>query len=283
MREMPRRTMPMAMQPFTGVTRTLVIANVAVFFVLALLGAFARESEVMLERFTVLQPAAVASAQIWRLVTYSFVHTGILEILFAMFTLWICGGMLESAYGGRWLRDLYFTSAIGAAVLASVLSYVHVLYLSPLDVARGSWAAIFGVLIAIAMRMGDMEFLFFFVIPVRARFMVGIYILIAVAMLLKDRDTFGALVQLSGALAGYLYVRYAPRRGLALGLSESAFELRNAYYRARRRRAAKKFEVYMGKQGRQVRFDEEGRYIDPDDPNRRDPNRRDPNDKRWMN
>jgi hypothetical protein len=59
-------------------------------------------------------------------------------------------------------------------------------------------------------------------------------------------------------------------------VSEGYFGLRNAYYRAKRRRAARKFEVYMGKQGRQVHFDKEGRYVDPDA-------RKDPNDKRWMN
>ena len=53
--------------------------------------------------------------------------------------------------------------------------------------------------------------------------------------------------------------------------------LRNAYYRAKRRRAAKKFTVYMRKQGKDVSLDEDGRYVDPDG------KPRDPNDKRWMN
>jgi membrane associated rhomboid family serine protease len=275
---MARRTMPMGLQPFTGITRTLVVANVAVFFVLALLEAFARDPAAAFESLVLLQPAAVAHGFLWELATYCFVHFGIFEIVFSMLTLWICGAMLESAYGSRWLRDLYLASAIGAAIIASVLSYTHVLNLNPGNLGHGSWAALFGVLIAIAMRMGDMEFLFFFVIPLKARVMVAIYILIAVAMLLKDHDTFNALLQLSGALAGYLYVRFAPRRGVAGSVSEQFFGMRNWYYRTKRRRAAKKFEVYMGKQGRNVKFDEEGRYIDPDDPRRRDPN-----DKRWLN
>ena len=79
---------------------------------------------------------------------------------------------------------------------------------------------------------------------------MAIYLLIAVAILLKDANEFGALLQLSGALAGWLYVRYAPRRGLAFGFGEQYFRMRNAYYRAKQRRAARKFEVYMGKQGR---------------------------------
>jgi hypothetical protein len=107
--------------------------------------------------------------------------------------------------------------------------------------------------------------------------MVGIYILIAVAMLLKQADTFNALLQLSGGLCGFLYVKFAPRRGLAFGFSERYFGIRNNYYRWKRRRAARKFEVYMRKQNREVHFDKDGRYVDPDEL------RKNPNDKRWMN
>ncbi len=137
--------------------------------------------------------------------------------------------------------------------------------------------ALFGVLIAIAVLMGDREFLFFFLIRIRARYLVIIYILIDIARLLLHHEPFFALLDLSGALCGWLYLRYAPRRGLGFGFSEQFYGVRNAYYRAKRRRAAKKFEVYMGKQGRKVNFDKEGRYIDPD------AERKDPNDRKWMN
>jgi hypothetical protein len=157
-----------------------------------------------------------------------------------------------------------------------VLAIAGTFHLSADDVGHGAWAGLFGVLIAMAMRFGETEFLLFFVVRLRAKYMVAIYILLAVASLLKGGDAFGAATQLSGALCGFLYVRYAPSRGLGFGLSEQMFGMRNAYYRAKRRRAAKKFEVYMGKQGRKVSFDKEGRYVDPDE-------RKDPNDKRWMN
>jgi hypothetical protein len=125
--------------------------------------------------------------------------------------------------------------------------------------------------------MGDLEFMLFpLPINIKAKYLVGIYILIDIAILLKGGDVFGALLHLSAGFAGYLYLRYAPRRGLGFGFSEQIFAMRNAYYRSKRRRAARKFEVYMGKQGRKVQFDKEGRYIDPDQ-------HKDPNDKRWMN
>jgi membrane associated rhomboid family serine protease len=267
----------MTFPPFAGAVRKLVIANVAVFFVAAVLQWLAPGLASLLLDHLLLQPLAVAHGAIWQLASYSFLDFSLLDILFAMLTLWFLGSMLEGAYGSLWLLELYFSSAIGGALLASIVSFTHVLHLSPYAVANGSWAGIFGLLIAIAMRFGDQEFLLFFVARIRAKYMVAIYILIAVAVLLKDANAFGALLQLSGALCGYLFVRFSPRRGLAFGLSEQLYGLRNAYYRAKRRRAARKFEVYMGKQGRQVRFDKEGRYIAPDDA------RKDPNDKRWMN
>jgi hypothetical protein len=69
---------------------------------------------------------------------------------------------------------------------------------------------------------------------------------------------------LGGALAGLVFVRLAPRRGVSFGLSERLYAMRNRYYRWKRRRAARKFEVYMRSQGQTVRFDGNGRRIDDD-------------------
>jgi hypothetical protein len=106
--------------------------------------------------------------------------------------------------------------------------------------------------------------------------MVAIYILIAIALLLKEANTFNALLQLSGALCGFLDVKFAPRRGFLRSQRRLLQPAQQHYYRWRRR-AARKFEVYMRKQNREVHFDKDGRYVDPDEL------RKNPNDKRWMN
>ena len=267
----------MTFPPFAGTVRKLILANLAIFFGVLLLGWVAPGLSRLLLPHFLLEPLAVARGEVWQLVTYAFLNNGILDILFGMLTLWFAGSLLEGAYGGRWVGELYFTSAIGGALLASAITFTHVFGLNPIASATGAWAGIFGLLVAIAVRFGDQEFLLWFLLRIKAKYMVAIYILIAVAILLKGGDSFGALLQLSGALCGFLYVRFAPRRGLAFGLSERYFSLRNDYFRWKRRRAARKFEVYMGKQGRVVRFDKDGRYIDPDEA------RKNPKDKSWMN
>ncbi len=90
-----------------------------------------------------------------------------------------------------------------------------------------------------------------------------IYALVAIAMLFGQERMY-AFAQLGGALGGLVFVRMAPRRGMTFMFSESWYGLRNRYYRWKRRRAARKFEVYMHKQGRTVKFDGQGRVIDED-------------------
>ncbi|WP_433974571.1 rhomboid family intramembrane serine protease [Tunturiibacter lichenicola] len=275
---MPRSgPISLSLPAFAGTTRKLILLNVGAFFGLLLLRWLSPQLEAVLFSHLLLEPLAVAHGEVWQLLTYSFVEQGIIGILFGMLTLWFTGSLLEPSFGGRWLGELYLTSVIGGALLASAISFTHVLGLRPDVVATGAWAGIFGLLVAIAMIFGDQEFLLWFVLRIKAKYMVAIYILIAVAMLLKQADSFGALLQLSGALFGALYVKFAPRRGLAFGFSERYFGVRNNYYRWKRRRAARKFEVYMRKQNREVHFDKDGRYVDPDEL------RKNPNDKRWMN
>lgn len=275
---MPRSSpTTLSLPPFSGTTRRLVLLNVGVFFALAILSWVSSSAGGLLMRHLILEPEAVIRGEIWQLATYSVVGQGILSLVFAMLTLWFTGPLLEGAYGSLWLAELYWSSVVGGAIIATALSFTHIFGMRPDVGAAGPWAGIFGLLVAIAMLFGDQEFFLWFLVRIKAKYLVAIYILINVAVLLKQADAFDALLQLSGGLCGFLFVRFAPRRGLAFGVSERFFGIRNSYYRWKRRRAARKFEVYMRKQNREVHFDKDGRYIDPDEM------RRDPNDRKWMN
>jgi membrane associated rhomboid family serine protease len=267
----------LALPPFAGATRRLVLISVAVFFLRAILSYVLTPAlDAAVFRHLYLVPSEAFHGRIWELLTYTFMPLDLIGTLFTLIFLWFVGAMLEEERGSRWLYEIFFTSAIGGALIASAISYTHIFYLSEDSVGLSPYAAIYGLLIAIVVLMGDREFLLFFIIRIKAKYMVAIYILIDLARLIIHENPFPALLELSGALCGFLYLHYAPRRGLAYGFSEQYFSLRNTWYRLKRRRAARKFEVYMGKQGRKVQFDKEGRYLDPDA-------RKDPNDKRWMN
>jgi hypothetical protein len=89
---------------------------------------------------------------------------------------------------------------------------------------------------------------------------------IETAYLLLSQFALFYLVALLGLGVGYIwYMAFLTRRQTSLGISERFYGLRNGYYRWKRRRAARKFEVYMRKHDRTVTFDEHGNYIPPDD------------------
>src|SRR5205814_7437047 len=166
------------------------------------------------------------------------------------------------------VMGLYAVSVVGTALAAATLFVVG--NRMGLDIREmplyGCMGGIFGMLIAIGVLYGDTQFLLFFAIGIKARYLAAIYALITFAMLFGQSRMY-AFAQLGGALAGLIYIRMAPRRGMSFAMSETWYGFRNQYYRWKRRRAGRKFEVYMRKQGRTVRFDSQGRPMDDDDPN----------------
>jgi membrane associated rhomboid family serine protease len=269
---MPRSAGLLAFPDFSGFTRQLILWNLGAYFALLLLHVASGATAYSLVVWTALDPYAVLHfGRVWQLVTYSFIHQGILNTAFELLSLWFLGSFLEGIHGSRWLMELYFVSVIGAALAAIAL---YAVVPSGMAVLTGCFGGIFGLLIAFGVLYGEQQFMMFpLPMMIRAKYLVWVYMLITLAMLFSSERAF-AFSQLGGALFGYLYIKMAPRRGLALASSERYFGFRNSYYRWKRRRAARKFEVYMRKQNREVSFDKEGRYIDPD---------KDPNDRRWMN
>jgi membrane associated rhomboid family serine protease len=204
---------------------------------------------------------------LWQPLTYSLVHVSLVGTLFELLSLWFLASFLEAGRGSNWTMGLYVSAVIGTALAAVALYVVSEKLGFPIEPVPiyGCMGGIFGMLIAMGVLFGDVQFLLFFTIAVKAKYMAAIYALITFAMLF-GQNRLAAFAQLGGALAGLLYIRVAPRRGISFQVSERMYGLRNAYYRWKRRRAARKFEVYMRKQGRTVRFDSRGRQID-DDPN----------------
>ncbi len=270
----------LSLPPFRGVTRRIVLIGLISFFVFAILAAFLNSLEASLVGLIQLQPHLAVHGLIWLLVTYPFGPIGLISEAFALLSVWFFGSTLEDERGSRWLGEYFLVSTIGGGILASLISYVvarRVPALDPFHTTTGLWPFVLALLLAFARFHGDSELRVYFVIPIKAKFLAAIYVLFYLATSLIGGDQFGAMTAVCVALSAYLYLVLAPNRGVRLAGSERWYSLRNAYYRAKRRRAAKKFTVYMKKQGKEVNIDADGRYIDPTG------TPRDPNDKRWMN
>jgi membrane associated rhomboid family serine protease len=250
---------------FRGVTRRLVFLNLFAYFALLLMGVLSPAVAVWIAAHLGFSPSSFVHGALWQPFTYSLVHLGILGTALELLSLWFLLGFLEQMHSPSWVTGLYAASVLGTALAASVIYGAGHIFgiLLPEIPLYGCFGGIFGLLVAIGVLYGDMEFLLLLTFPIKARYMAVIYALIAIAMLFGPLGMY-AFAQLGGALAGIIYIRLAPRRGVSFAFSEQWYGLRNRYYRWKRRRAARKFEVYMRSQGRTVRFDGNGKQIDQD-------------------
>ena len=266
---MPRLgSSPFSFPDFRGATRLLVLVNLGAFFALLLAElVFPRTADGLIGVLS-FQPDQFLHGALWQPFTYSLIHLSLFGTLFELLSLWFLAGFLENLHPSSWIIGLFAASVLGTAAAAIAIYAVSgTLGLSLLDIPLyGCFGGIFGMLVAIGTLYGDIEFLLFFTIGIKARYLAALYGLISIAMLFSQQRMY-AFAQLGGALAGLLFIRLSPRRGVTFAFSEKWYGLRNRYYRWKRRRAARKFEVYMKKQGRTVKFDGQGRLIDEDDPN----------------
>jgi membrane associated rhomboid family serine protease len=261
---------PFAFPDFRGATRRLVLVNLAAFFVLLIAGFALPGPTNEIANKLVFEPHAFLSGDLWQPLTYSFVHPpeSLFGTLLELLSLWFIAGFLEGFHEKNWVMGLYAVSVLGTAAAALAL-YVMAGTLAPSLLGKpialyGCFGGIFGMLVAIGVLYGDTQFILFpLPMGIKARYMVAIYAIVAIAMLFGQERIY-AFAQLGGAVAGWAFVRMAPRRGVSFLVSEGWYGLRNRYYRWKRHRAARKFEVYMHKQGRTVRFDGQGRPLDED-------------------
>jgi membrane associated rhomboid family serine protease len=274
--------MMLSFPPFTRMVVWLLALNTGVFLLTELfrvslpdawiwIYGYIRLGEPAIPSHLGLQPnMVVLHGWLWQLVTYAFLHAGVWHWLGNMLGIWMFGSTLEGAWGSRRFLELFAYGVIGAALTTVGLSYTHALG-SPFIPTVGASGGVYAILIAYGMIFGDNEIMMIpFPFLIRAKYFVAILIVVTAAYTIGGGGNVAYLAHMGGLFFGYAYVKwvYSSSRSTSsksFGLSERYFGLRNSYYRWKRRRAARKFEVYMRKHDRTVHFDEHGNYIPPDD------------------
>lgn len=134
----------------------------------------------------------------WTIVTYMFLHGGIVHIVLNLITLFFFGTLLERQVGSARFLGVYFASGILAGIVQVLLF--------PAALVLGASGAIFGVMGALTVLMPNYRIYIIFV-PMKLIFAVIVFALIDIVMLSTgDGIAHGVhLVGLgSGLVFGYL-------------------------------------------------------------------------------
>jgi len=265
---MPRNTsFEMMLPPFRGAVRQIIIASAAIYVVILLLMSFAPAAGSMVLALGILDPAHIRQGWLWQFVSYAFMYVDPLEFVLSLLGIYFLGSAVQERVGRAAFYGLFFSSIALSGIAGFALSLTGVLARGP---AWGSAAAANAILMVFYLFNRDAPLMLFpLPIQIPVKWIVLGIASLETAYLLLNHFALFYCVSLLGLGAGYVWHAAFFSKGISLRVSERFYEARNEYYRWRRRRAARKFEVYMRKHDRDVHFDEHGNYIPPDD----DPNK----------
>lgn len=222
---------------FPAGVKWLLISNTVIFLISFML-VDARESIAL---FSLVPWNVVHRLELWRLVTYMFLHGSITHILFNMLTLWMFGMTLEQDWGTRRFLRFYFFCGVGAGLCDMIAKAItHNMGQGTI----GASGAIFGLLLAFGVLYPKQTVLFFFVFPMQARYFVLILGTIEFLIAWQANASGGVsnIAHLGGMLFGYIYLK-------ARFLRVDTGYFRRGYNSWKVRRAKRKFQVYMKKHG----------------------------------
>ncbi|MBN1495169.1 MAG: rhomboid family intramembrane serine protease [Spirochaetes bacterium] len=199
----------------------LIMLNVAVFFVQILFSMGPPEAPggSFSENLTIyfgLSPAlALGRYYIWQLFTYMFLHGGFLHLFLNMYALLIFGIPVEQAWGGRRFLIYYLFTGIGAGITILTINTI----LGGIDYpipTIGASGAVFGLLLAFGMLFPNAEILLFFIIPMKAKFLVILYGSIELYSLIASgaQSPVSHAGHLGGLLFGIIYFLIVRKRGI---------------------------------------------------------------------
>ena len=196
------------MQKIPPITRYLIIANVAVFFIYQLFEP--------VEKFLIDEGALYPvfynnygslhfnlDFKLWQLVTYMFLHADFSHIFFNMFSLWMFGRIIEQTLGTKRFLAYYFICGIGAG-LCQIIMQIFTAN-SPFAATIGASGACYGILLAFGLLYPNQKiYLIIPPIPIKAKWFVIGYAILEAYLAFNTDSNIAHFAHLGGMLFGLL-------------------------------------------------------------------------------
>jgi membrane associated rhomboid family serine protease len=185
--------------------------------------------------------------QPFQIVTHFFMHGGIFHIFFNMWLFVMLGAYLERIWGPKRFFIFYIAAALGAFGLYNIMgvyelevlknqlvqqgfdlneinnmirngeynqaafidnSSYHDYVINSFTPMVGASGAVFGIMAAFAILFPNTEFMIYFMFPIKAKFLVGGYLLLEMYLAYQDNagDNTAHLAHVGGAIVGGIIV-----------------------------------------------------------------------------
>ena len=164
--------------------------------------------------------------EVWRLITYMFLHASTDHILLNMLVFWMLGMVFERQIGTRTFLGLYLASGIAGGLCECAFNTTMYLYGHEegylLVRAVGASAGVAGILVAFATLNPRARFLIMFILPMEAWLAALLYVLyetwpVVAALVhgpspMRD-DNVAHAAHFGGAVLGFVWMRWGGTLG----------------------------------------------------------------------
>jgi rhomboid family protein len=201
-------------------TTWLIIINVAVFVIDGLLAARGIGVRVRIRNMIVALPpleawghfsaaTAIKGLQLWRFITFQFLHAGVTHLLFNMLALYFFGQVIEAYLGSRRFLAFYLLCGVAGGVSYLILWGAGVLVSDATTPLVGASAGIFGVLVGAARVAPRARVMLLFPpIPMELRTLAWALVGIGVFVVMTGgHNAGGEAAHLGGAVVGFFLIR----------------------------------------------------------------------------
>lgn len=147
--------------------------------------------------------------ELWQLISYAFLHGGIMHLLLNMYGLWLFGTRMEYVWGSKAFLLYYFVCVIGAG-LVQLFVVSHSPSLTGIYPTIGASGGVFGLLLAFGMTFPNERLVLLFPpVVLRAKWFVLIYGVIELwAGVTGTAAGVAHFAHLGGMLFGFLLLWY---------------------------------------------------------------------------
>lgn len=174
--------------------KRLIAANVVMYFVSLL--------DPVIPRALLLIPAQIPLRP-WTIVTYMFLHAGLLHIFFNMLMLFFFGPRLEAKLGGQRFLTLYLVSGFLGALLS---------LFTPQAAIVGASGAVYGVMAAFALLWPREKVLLYFLFPIEIRVLMVAFVALSVFFVVTGGNSgIAHFAHLGGFLGGWVSLKWFDR------------------------------------------------------------------------
>lgn len=190
---------PRQFQQIPVVVKNILIINVILFVAQEIMLA---SSGIDLAQYLALAPLNTVYFKPYQFITYMFMHGSLSHIFFNMFGVYMFGSILENIWGAKRFLNFYLLCGLGAAALQVGIYYFN----GEFSYLVGASGALFGLLVAFAMMFPNTYLNLYFVIPIKAKYLVTAYGLFELVGGLMSRkgDNVSHFGHLGGLIVGVI-------------------------------------------------------------------------------